>query len=566
MTVSWTGVRRRLTGCDGLLALVIYLAIALFWYRVAVEHMSSACTCSLPGDAASITWALVWFPHALLHGLNLLHTKAMWTPTGINLAGATAVPFLAILMAPVTWLWGPIVTYNLITIAAPVAGAWCAYRLCRYLSKAPWVSILAGTLYGFGTYEIAQNSGHVQMAVTVVPPLAVLAVIRFLNGASSKRRLRIELTVLLLVQMFTGTELLFSMTVLGAVALGLWWRMGPQESRPRLRSALAVIASAYLIMLVLSSWYVYAALQAPEYGRDRGFLFPADLLSFLTPMPYTWIGGSLFSGVTSKFAGMADETNAYLGLPLVLLVIGFAKARWDQRATRFLTALLVISVVWVLGANLYVLGVETIPMPYLLLAYLPGFNELMEGRVALYVELLCAVVLAMWLAGPSKQRVARWCCGLAAVAFVLPNLISPTQRNRDIWTNPVFFKTGMYKRYLRRGETIMPISWAWFSEAPMWQAEDHMYYNSASGYFLANPPAGWQNRLTADLWNDAPPRAGDSRLLRAFVTRRGVSDVVVQASEVQRWAPTLQAAGLRAATTAGGVTIYPVPAAWLRSG
>jgi len=45
-----------------------------------------------------------------------------------------------------------------------------------------------------------------------------------------------------------------------------------------------------------------------------------------------------------------------------------------------------------------------------------------------------------------------------------------------------------------------------------------------------------------------------------------VSDVVVQASEVQRWGPTLRAAGLQATKTAGGVTIYPVPAAWLRGG
>jgi hypothetical protein len=128
----------------------------------------------------------------------------------------------------------------------------------------------------------------------------------------------------------------------------------------------------------------------------------------------------------------------------------------------------------------------------------------------------------------------------------------------------VFFKTNMYKRYLRRGETIMPISWAWFSEAPMWQAEDHMYYNTASGYFLANPPNSWQDPLTDDLWDGFPPRAGDWRYVRAFVSRRGVSDVVVQANEVGVWGPTLRAAGLRASTTAGGVTIYPVPADWRR--
>jgi hypothetical protein len=89
-----------------------------------------------------------------------------------------------------------------------------------------------------------------------------------------------------------------------------------------------------------------------------------------------------------------------------------------------------------------------------------------------------------------------------------------------------------------------------------------MYYNSASGYFLANPPTSWQDQLTADLWNGVAPRAGDWRFLKPFARRHGVSDIVVQASETAVWGPTLRAAGLRAATTAGGVTIYPVPAAW----
>jgi hypothetical protein len=566
MTVSWSGSRRRLAGQDGLVALAIYLAVALFWYRAAVAHMSSACTCSLPGDAASITWALAWVPHALFHGLNLLHTRAMWTPTGINLAGATTIPLIAVLMAPVTWLWGPIVAYNLVTIAAPVAGAWCAYRLCRHLTKSPWASILAGTIYGFGTYEIAQNSGHVQMAVTVVPPLAALCVLRFLDGASSKRRFGIELTLLLLVQMFIGTEVLFTMTVLGAIALALWWVLGPLEARPQLRSAAIIIAAAFAITLVLSSWYVYALLQAPVYAKDRGFSFPSDLLSFFTPMPYTWIGGSLFKGITGQFAGQAPETNAYLGLPLILIAASVVSTRWYERATKLLTALLVISVIWVLGQNLYVLGVETVPLPYLLFAYLPGFDELMQGRVALYVELLCAVSLAMWLATPSRRAALRWSCGVLAVAFVMPNLIHPAQSNSDVWTNPGFFKTDMYKRFLRPGETIMPISWAWFGEAPMWQAEDHMYYNTASGYFLADPPKSWQDRLTMDLWNGFAPRAGDWRFLRSFVHQHRVSDVIVQSSEVAVWGPTLRAAGLHATATTGGVSVYPVPAAWRRGG
>ena len=140
--------------------------------------------------------------------------------------------------------------------------------------------------------------------------------------------------------------------------------------------------------------------------------------------------------------------------------------------------------------------------------------------------------------------------------------ISPGASNAATWVNPSFFSTGLYRHYLRRGETILPIRWGWLSESPMWQAETHMYFNLASGYFTTAIPPGWVSSLTNDLWADTP-HLGDATLIRPLVAQRHISDIVVEDTEVKAWAPVLRRAGLHATATVGGVTLYHIPAAWL---
>ena len=181
--------KQALENQHGWFALFVYLAVAVIWDRSSIGHLGSVCACGLPGDPAQYAWSFVWFPHALLNGLSLLHTHAMWAPPGINLAGATATPFLAFLFAPITWIWGPIVSLDVAWIAAPVSAAWSVYWLCRYLTRAHWGAVAAGLAYGFGSYQVGQLNGHLHLVMIFCPPLVVLTMLQFLNADISRRRL-----------------------------------------------------------------------------------------------------------------------------------------------------------------------------------------------------------------------------------------------------------------------------------------------------------------------------------------------------------------------------------------
>lgn len=541
------------------------------------------CPCGLPGDPAQYTWAFAWFPHALFNGLSLLHTKAMWAPGGINLAGATAVPFLAFIAAPVTYIWGPIVAYNVVTILVPVASAMSVYLLCRHVTRSPWAALLAGAFFGFGTYEIAQLGGHLHLSAIFCVPLAALTVVQFLDGSISRRRFGIQLCLVLLVQFLISLEVFFTMTVMGTVGLILGWVFGEPNVRVRLRAALLPLVAAYAVTLALMSWYIVALMSAISYAKGMGLRYPTDLLSMITPMTYTWVGGSQLASVSARFVAGGGEDNLFVGLPMVIVLVGYLVAHRRWRVARWLSACAVLTLLWVLGTRLWVDGSGTIWLPYSLLAHLPVFDQVLQGRVAVYFALICSVVLALWLAGKGRdagerevteatpprirwRSVARWASGVVVVACVLPNLVNPGPANSGKWTNPAFFSQGLYKHYLTRGENVLPIESGWTSESPMWQAETHMYFNLAWGYFTTELPSGWYGPLMLDLWFNTPQGTRDPRYVRGLVRSKHISDILLADDAAVGWSQVLTTAGLHAGPHVGGVTIFHVPAAWLAHG
>src|SRR5450759_994683 len=95
------------------IALAIYalLAAAVFastWVDPAGRWIGS------PKDPQLFIWYLGWIPHQLSHGLNPLFTDYLSYPPGVNLMWNTSMIFPAIVLWPVTAVFGPVVSYPLV--------------------------------------------------------------------------------------------------------------------------------------------------------------------------------------------------------------------------------------------------------------------------------------------------------------------------------------------------------------------------------------------------------------------------------------------------------------------
>jgi hypothetical protein len=124
----------------------------------------------------------------------------------------------------------------------------------------------------------------------------------------------------------------------------------------------------------------------------------------------------------------------------------------------------------------------------------------------------------------------------------------------------------MYQRYIKPGDSVLPIIWGPTGGAFMWQAEDHMYWSMADGAWVFLPIPGWQSKITDDLW-DNWPHPGDGPRLKALIIKRRVSEVVIEDQSittypVTRWRQVATQAGLKVTANVGGVTVYRVPSTW----
>lgn len=557
VAVAW--IRRR----HAALALTVFTVAAVVIERDAVTHLGSVCACNAGSDPTQFMWAFVWWPYAMLHGLNPFVPHLIWIPQGVNLAAATSVPAAAIVATPLTALWGPVVAFNLLSIFAPVLSAFAAYRLCLYITHEPAPAIVAGFVYGFCSFELSHLSGLLHLVFLFPAPLAVLLTLKRIDGVIGQGRYVWQMALVLLFQLLLSTELFLTMLCMGGVCLIGAYILGSPDLRIAIRRTLPGTAISLAIVLAASSPYMYYAItdNVPySVGWDR--TFSADVLSFVVPTPIALVGGHSFAAVANAFLGNLTEGGTYLGIPLVVAIAVVAIQRWARLGVKLVVIVLAVAGVWSLGPRMLIDGHSTIWLPWSIFSRLPLFDQMLPIRLAVYVALAASVMLAWLLADWRSNGVLRWVLAALAIAFLLPNT-SATYPGTSATLfhgrldQPTFFTTTLYRRYLPRNAIVLPLPFGSAGVSLLWQARTDMWFRMASGYFGNPPPSYARDPFVSELLNNLPgPLAAQQ--LRAFLVQRHVQDIVADPQKSSVWLPVLSKAGLRGVTV-GGVTVYHVP-------
>jgi hypothetical protein len=121
-----------------------YAAISFLYFGVRLLPHPGRLILGTGTDPEIFVWSVAWWPHAILHGDNPFVSHAIWAPDGINLAWTTSVPAIAVAVAPVTLLFGPVAGYNVAALLLPALAAWAAFLLCRHVTRAFWPSLAGG--------------------------------------------------------------------------------------------------------------------------------------------------------------------------------------------------------------------------------------------------------------------------------------------------------------------------------------------------------------------------------------------------------------------------------------
>lgn len=550
-----TGLRPR-QARQHLLALLVFAALSLLILGPRIlGRMSTAFLSSQPQDGSIFVWMFRWWPYALGHHIDPLFTSVAWAPGGINLAWVTSVPALAVLMTPVTQAFGPFFTFNVVELAAPALASWTCYLLCRRITGSFVPALLGGLCFGFSPFLMGEvGQGHPNLAQECLVPLAAYLVLRRLEGSLRTRWFVPLLGLLLAVQLFLSTEVFATMTLIGGVFAVVALVLGGGTWRQRLwRRAAGPAAGAYAIALALGSPLLYAAFNRPRPykpiyfpGLTRGAQSAADFLGYVIPGRFSIFGEQL------GHRWGRDGNPWYIGIPLLLLFIGFVIAERHRRRTWVMAVGLVLTLALCAGSTLAVFGVHI--LPWRLVSALPVLDQAQPGRLVSYAFLILAVAMAMWLAAPGR-RPLHWALAVLALLVIVPNVTS------NVWVRqvpePPLLASGAYHRYLTPGETVWVVDPS-HSRQMIWQAETGFSFRLAGGFFGVTP-AGLRPSPAVQAQLGTGSVTGVSAAgIRAFLASHHVGAVLMAEEPGSETAVMTQATGATGIRQ-GGMVVFRLP-------
>jgi hypothetical protein len=568
--------RPRLTPVTGLAITCLVSAsvvCVLVGSRVLLHPASTAAGFNPASDFQVMTWSLAWWPWAIFHAVNPLHTQLFWPPEGFSTLWMTTIPVPALLALPITLTAGPLVAYNvLIVLAVPLAAA-AAYLLCRELTASVAASVVGGVLFGLSPYMLGHTlSQHLDLTFVFPIPLLALLVIRYVRGRTTARRLLFGFAALLLVQLGSSFELFLDVTVMVVVGFVLAFAGTTGLTRLTLGRAGALVAGAYGVCLpVLVPIAVLALSSAHAPLRFDPGNFAIDVVNMVVPTP-TLLGGLFHSAQAQSqhFVGNIGEQDGYLGLPLLIVALLALRAEW-RRGAWLAGALLLVALLLSFGPMLTVGGRALVGLPFAL-ARLPVLRGALPARLSVFTALAAACLCAMWLARP-RPRWRTVGAGVVLVVSLLPNFGSP-QRIPGAWGPSYVFRwstaraarfdrTRPWTRVLASESNVLVLPTGDRTPASYWQAMSNMRFRLAVPATPFVPPSIAAAPVVRGLVNDDLPALAGRRLaaarLRAFLNTQRIQSVVVSSRANPSWRAVAAAATASRPIALGDMEIFHVP-------
>ena len=240
------------------LYIIYFIVTTLSSYMMFFRHSlsTSRYIFGLGQDPMQYVWFIRWWPYALSHLINPFITTIQWAPKGYNLALTTSVPLLSFLLWPITYVWGPLTAFNIITILAPSLTATITMMLFHGITNKYFPSVVGGWIFGFSPYELGQLQGHLHLNFIFFIPLSLLIVWWYKNKIVTATYSVTLLTIALIGQMWTSLELFSTATYCSFFALLVWFTLD-RKNGAEVLGILKIVTLSYFFALLLSLPYLY---------------------------------------------------------------------------------------------------------------------------------------------------------------------------------------------------------------------------------------------------------------------------------------------------------------------
>jgi len=488
----------------------VYLALSFLANRGAwTQGIAHTIQTAGGNDVPEEVWFLAQTPWVMLHAHNPLVNNWLNAPGGIDLMDNTTMPLLGIVGLPITLLFGPIATFNVLLDLAIFASAMSFYAMARRFVRWWPAAFIGGLAYGFSPFTAATANGHLFLLFQAVPPLLILCVDRFLRSdKTSPVWSGVAVGLCFVAQFYISTEVFASLVVMTgiAVVIGAGYVLRKHVQLDRRRTV--TFASCALIVVALGIGYgAWLAVAGPEH--ITGPAQPASAIAGVAVDPlglvvptvdqhfafgHATLGDSLVALRTPNWHIVLDspiENGSYVGVPLLIALVIASIVLRRKRLALFCTAMGAVALIMSFGSQLHYDGHRTgIPLPYYVIAHLPLLDSSVASRWITYFWLFAALLLTLLLdaayqAVATRRRLGRpgaaVVSGLVAVAVLLP-LVPAWPYSASAASVPSWFTTGARSLPAGSAAVVYPMASSADDSAMLWQAMAQMEFRMPGGF------------------------------------------------------------------------------------
>ncbi len=452
-------------------------------------------------DVNMFAWFLRYSATAVAHGkIPELVTTALNAPRGVNVMWNTSFLLPGILLSPVTLLAGPQVSLT-ITLTLSIAGSAASlFWVLRRWGASVSAAALGGAVYGFSPALLNSGLGHYNLAFAVLPPLIIDALLRIVTGRGHAVRTGAWMGLLTAAQLLIGEEALIDTALAGLVLVVVVALGHPRAVGGRARAtALGVVTGAAVTLLI--SWY-------PLWVQFRGPLhehntlerpWPGNLALFVDPSSSLLFHTSASEAVILHYNHGLPEILAYLGWPLIIVLVAAAIRFWRDPRVRAAAVTCAVLELCNLGGGVLVIHGLRWPealLPYHWLQGLPVMGQVIPSRFCILGAGAAGAVLAFSLdlarsAAPVDRTWRRGIPAAVAVLAVLP-LIPLPYPAAPVRAVPAGWQAAFARLRLAPDARVLvvPVPLIGNTAVMRWQADTGEPRSLVGGYFLGPSPTG----------------------------------------------------------------------------
>ncbi len=371
--------------------LYVGIAVILLWPLVLHVHSAVADT---PGDPLLNAWTLRWVQHALVTNPSHLYDGNMFAPNARSLAFSELLLPQAVMAWPI-WLVShdALLAYNLTLLATYPLCAVAMYALCRSLNAVRGAAFIAGLAFAFAPFRM-DNNAHLQVLSMQWMPLAVLAVIRYVQRPTRWRFAAASATVTLAALSSVYYTMLFGTALIVFLIIEAIRQRRLFISRGMIGLLAALAIGAIIVAAIDVPYLTMRREQNIVRTLDEAYDDSAHPASYATVTPGSYLWGRILPTSGAEHAALFPG--------VVLLVFAVAGLRFMRRPWMAgLAAVGAVSVILSFGPTW---GSKTsgTPLPYrFLYQHIVGYQGIRgpDRFAAIVLLALCpfAALGATWL-------------------------------------------------------------------------------------------------------------------------------------------------------------------------